>query len=105
MVASLVGPALERNPRRAARIKGSLALKATDHNAGVTLRFDPGRVVVAGSVDADALVTIEAPLVVLGKLGQGRHAIGALRRREARVRGGLRHPLVLWRVRRLLAAG
>lgn len=102
MVAGVVGPALERDPKRASRIKGSLALKATDHDAGVTLRFEPARVVVAGAAETGALVTIAAPLMTLGALGQGGHAVGALWRREARVKGGLRHPLLLWRVRRLL---
>lgn len=102
MIAFLLEPAVRKDPRAAARIRGSLALKVTDQNAGVTIEFDRGRVKVTGAMDPDASVIIEAPLLTLGALGEGGHAIRDLIRREIRVKRGLRHLQLLIRVRRLL---
>lgn len=104
IVASLLEPAMSKDPRAVAKMRGSLALKVTDRNAGTTLSFEAGQVTVTGSVDPNASVTIEAPLLTLGALGEGSHALRGLLRGEVKVKRGLRHPLLLLRVRRLLQA-
>ena len=102
IVGNLLGQAIYKQPRRAARIRGSLALRGTDRDAGVTTRFEGERVLVTGAADPDASVVIEGPLMTLAKLASGGHVVRAVLRREVRVRRALRHPLLLMRVRRLL---
>ena len=102
MIAFLMEPAVRRYPSKVARMKGSLAFKVTDQNAGATLKFERGRVVVCGDVDPGASITIEAPLLTLGALGEGGHAIRDLLSGEVKLRGALWHPLLLIRLRRLM---
>jgi hypothetical protein len=102
VTADLFGQASARRPGRAARLRGSLALQGTDHDFGTTVYFERERIRVTGSADPDALVVIEGPMMALAQLGSGGHALRACLRREVRVRGALRHPLLLIRTRRLL---
>ncbi len=102
MVAFLMAPAVRRNRRMVARMQGSLAFKGTDQNAGATLKCHRGRVEVKGDVDPDASITIEAPLLTLGALGEGSHAIRGLIRREVKLKGALWHPLLIIRLRKLM---
>lgn len=104
MVASLLEPGLAGEPKTAARIRGSVAMKVSDRDAGVTISFEPGRVAIDGDADPEASVVIEAPLLVLGALGSGGHALKELLNREVKLRRGLKHPLLLWQVRKLLLA-
>ncbi len=102
MVAFLMEPAVLSNRSMVARMQGSLAFKVTDQNAGATIKFCRGRVEVKGDVDPDASITVEAPLLTLGALGEGSHAIRGLIRREIKLKGALWHPLLIIRLRKLM---
>ncbi|MHB8492228.1 MAG: SCP2 sterol-binding domain-containing protein [Solirubrobacteraceae bacterium] len=94
-----------KQPALAARMRGSLSLIGTsDDRLGATVYFERDRIRVAGSPDRAASVVVEAPLTTLSTLGKGNTATRAYMRRELKVRGLMRHPLLLHHVRRLLAA-
>lgn len=102
VMGNVLGQAIFKHPRRAARIHGSLAFLASDRDVGVTVDFQGERVLVTGTPDPAASVVIEGPLMALMKIGSGGHATRVLLRREVRARRALRHPLLLMRVRRLM---
>lgn len=102
MVSALLRHPVETNPKLVRKMRGSLAMRATDREAGVTIGFKVGEVTITGTVDHKASVLIEAPILTLGKLGQGGHSVGSLFKGEAKVKGALRHPLFLMRARKLL---
>lgn len=104
VTAGVLRQASAKETRRAARLRGSLALQGTDHAFGVTVYFERERIRVTGRADPDALVVFEGPVMTLTKLGSGGHAVRTYVRREIRVRGLLRHPLLVIRARRLLGA-
>ena len=104
IIKSLIESGINENPQLASKIRGSLTLIAADHGLGITIRFTRDRVILSGDADPDAMVVIRAPLLTLGKLGEGGHAIRGLVKREVRVKGALRHPLLTSRVRRLMNA-
>lgn len=103
VTAGLLRQASAGDARRAARLRGSLALQGADYPFGVTIYFERERIRVSGHADPEALVAIEGPMMTLTRLGSGGHAVRAYLRREIRVRGALRHPLLVIGVRRLLA--
>jgi len=104
VTAGVLRQASARQSRRAARLRGSLALQGTDHAFGVTVHFERERIRVTGHADPDALVVVEGPVMTLTKLASGGHAVRTCLRREVRVRGVLRHPLLVIRAHRLLGA-
>ena len=104
VVAGLFREAGAKRPRRAARLRGSLALQITDHTSGATVYFERERIRVVGNLDPEASVLVEAPVMSFAKLGSRGYSTRAYLRREIKVRGMLRHPLLLSRVRGLLAA-
>ncbi len=104
IIRSLIESGINENPQLASKIRGSLTLLATDHGLGITIHFKPDRVKLSGDADLDAMVVIKAPLLTLGKLGEGGHAIRGLVKREVRVKGALHHPLLILRVKRLMGA-
>lgn len=104
IIRSLIEAGINQSPQLASKIKGSVTLLATDHGLGITIRFKPGRVVLSGDADPKASVVIRAPLLTLGKLGEGGHAVRGLLKRQVRVKGALRHPLLLVRVKKLIGA-
>lgn len=105
VTAGLLRQASAGHARRAARVRGSLALQGTDHAFGVTVYFERERIRVTGRADPEALIALEGPMMTLARLGSGGHALRVYLRREIRVRGVLRHPLLAIRVRRLLTGG
>jgi len=102
VTADIFRQAVAKRPGRAARLRGSLALQGTDYEFGTTVYFERERITVTGSADPHALIVIEGPVMALTKLGSGGHAGRTYLRREIRVRGVLRHPLLAIRTRRLL---
>ncbi len=104
IAAALMEKAVSRAPALARRMRGSFTLRATDYGTGVTVRFEGSRVAIAGTIDEDAWLVIEAEALLLARLAGGDHDLGALRDRRVRVRGLPRHPLFALRLRRLLAA-
>jgi hypothetical protein len=104
VVAGLFRQAAARQPRQAAQLRGTLGLQSSDHKSGVTVHFEGERIRVVGDVDPDVQLRIEGPVMSFGKLGSQSYAIKAYLRKEIRVRGMLRHPMQLSRVRRFLAS-
>jgi hypothetical protein len=104
MTAGLFAQASASRPGRARRLRGSLCFRGTDHRFATTVYFEGERIRVIGSADPDASVAIEGPMMTLAKLAGGGHALRGYFRREIKVRGALRHPLLLIRTRRLLGA-
>jgi hypothetical protein len=124
-VATLLGGLIESNlsarpelrpllhPRRPA----TFVIEATDAGAAASLRVGEGRVLVRSGAVGRAEVVVRAPsgtLVGLSSVplrwglpdpatGEGRQVIGALLRRDLRVRGLVRHPALLARLNRLLS--
>jgi len=104
VVAGMFRMAAAKRPQLAARLRGSLAFQGTDSEFGVTVHFERERIRVKGSADRDASVLIEGPMMTLTKLAAGDTEMRAYLRREIRLHGMLRHPLLLMRTRRLLGA-
>lgn len=103
VIAGLFRQAAAKQPQRAARLRGTLGLQSSDHKSGVTVHFEGERIRVTGDVDPDAQLRIEGPVMTFGKLGSPVYAVRAYLRREIKVRGMLRHPVLLSRIRRFLA--
>jgi predicted lipid carrier protein YhbT len=93
-----------KQPALAARMHGSLSFVGTDHKLGATVYFERDRIRVLGSADPKASVVIEGPMTLLSGLTSGNNAARAFIRREIKVHGLIRHPLLLRRVRRLAAS-
>lgn len=121
-LAALVGGLLEANlradPRRARLLRPArVEISAPDAGARVLLVLDPEGPLVTGSVEGPVDVRVMADSVRLPQLvaaplrlglpdplhPQGRAVLRALARREIRIRGLLRHPLVVTRLARLLS--
>jgi predicted lipid carrier protein YhbT len=93
-----------KQPALAARVHGSLCFVGTDHKLGATIYFERDRIRVLGNPDLEASVVIEGPMNLLSGLTSGNSAARAYLRREIKVHGLIRHPLLLRRVRRLAAS-
>jgi hypothetical protein len=119
MLGTLIEQNLARDPGRCRLLGAALvSLTASDADVAVTLRIGEGGVEVANGADPRAhlaVVTDAHRLLDLAgvplRLGlpdpltaRGREVVGALLTRRLRVRGLLRHPLVLTRLNRLLSA-
>jgi predicted lipid carrier protein YhbT len=104
VMAGVFRMASAKQPALAARIHGSLSFVGTDHKLGATVYFERDRIRVLGSPDPAASVVVEGPMAMLSGLTSGRSTVRAYLRREIKVRGLIRHPLLLHRVRRLAAA-
>ncbi len=103
VVAGLVRQAAAKQPREAARLRGTIALQSSDHTSGVTVHFEGERIRVTGGVDPDVPLRIEGPAMSFSKLGSQSYSTKAYLRREIRVKGMFRHPIQLTRFRRFLA--
>ncbi len=77
-------------------------MKVEGLNTGETIEFERGRVKISGVVDPSASIVIEAPLLMLGALNQTGDVLRGLARREIKIKGALQHPLLLFRLRRLM---
>lgn len=121
-LAALLGGLLEANlradPARARLLRRArVEISAPDAGASALLVLDPEGPLVAASADGRADVRVVADsarlLQLVGaplRLGlpdplhpQGRAVLGALLRREIRIHGLLRHPLLVIRLARLLS--
>jgi hypothetical protein len=121
-LAALVGGLLEANlrahPARARLVRRArVEISAPDAGVSVMIVLDPEGPLVVRSADGRADVTVVADsarlLQLVGaplRLGlpdplhpRGRAVLGALARREIRIRGLLRHPLLVSRLARLLS--
>lgn len=104
VIAGVFRMASANQPALAARLRGSLSFVGTDHKLGATVYFERDRIRVLGSPDHRASVVVEGPMTMLSGLTTGSGAVRAYMRREIKVHGLIRHPLLLRRVRRLVAA-
>ncbi|GIU98692.1 MAG: hypothetical protein KatS3mg014_0308 [Actinomycetota bacterium] len=123
-LAALVGGLLEANlradPRRARLLRPArVEIRAQDAGASVLVELRPDGVLVTGSADGEVDVRVAADAARLVELvaaplrfglpdplrPEGRAVLRSLVRREIRIRGLLRHPLVLTRLARLLSVG
>jgi hypothetical protein len=121
-LAALVGGLLEANlrahPARAHLVRRArVEISAPDAGVSVMIVLDPEGPLVVRSADGRADVAVVADsarlLQLVGaplRLGlpdplhpRGRAVLGALARREIRIRGLLRHPLLVSRLARLLS--
>jgi hypothetical protein len=121
-LAALLGGLLEANlrarPGRARLIRPArVGIVAPDAGVGVLLVLGPEGLVVAGSADGPVDVRVVADsdrlIQLVGaplRLGlpdplrrQGRAVLAAIARREIRIQGLLRHPLLVSRLARLLS--
>jgi hypothetical protein len=120
MLGTLIEQNLARDPARRRLLRPSVVtLTATDADVGVTLRIGGDGVEVANGADprphlavltdAHRLLDLAAVPLRLGLpdplTAPGREVLRALLARRLRVRGLLRHPLLLMRLNRLLSAG
>ena len=119
MLATLIEQNLTRDPARRRLLRpAAVTLTATDAGVGVTLRITHGAVAIVNGIDrhpqlrvsTDSIRLLELAAVPL-RLGlpdvltaRGRAVIGSMLRGRLRVRGLVRHPLLLTRVNRLLSA-
>ncbi|HEX6330587.1 MAG TPA: hypothetical protein VF129_04765 [Actinomycetota bacterium] len=119
MLAGLLESNLARHPRRSRLLRSGLVeIEATDAGVVATVRMAPGRVEIAGgradpgadlSVHAssgDLLDLAAAPLwagLPAPSSRDGRNVLGRLATGRVRVRGLIRHPVVLSRFARLLS--
>jgi putative sterol carrier protein len=93
----------ERRRRRASRLRGRLGLTATDYRASVTVDFRGDEIAIsdgdAGPLDA----SIAGPYKSLTELLQGRsNPLREHLRGRLKVRSRLSHPLLPFRVHRLM---
>lgn len=100
----LLAAAAQKDPETARRLRGSFCLITTDYRTGVTVRFEGERIVVDGESDPSAWIQIEGPAMVLAKLAGGDHQLATPKSQGIKVRGVARHPLFVWRLRKLLTA-
>jgi hypothetical protein len=120
MLGTLIEQNLLRDPARRDLLRPAVVtVTATDADVGVTLRIGHGGLEVVNGIDphpqldvsTDSHRLLELASVPL-RLGlpdvldaRGRGVITSVLRRRLRVRGLLRHPLLLTRLNRLLSAG
>jgi putative sterol carrier protein len=95
----------EERRRRATRLRGSLALDATDSKTAITIDFRGGEIWIRDGVaeSVDAYVGAPFPLL-LDLLGGRASPVSAAMRRRVRVRTSLRRPLFALQVLRVLKA-
>jgi hypothetical protein len=122
-LASMLGTLLEQNltrdPARRRLLRPAVVtLTATDAGVGVTLRIGHGRLEIVNGTDPHAhldvgtdshrLLELTAIPLRLGlpdvSTQRGRAVVASVLRGRLRVRGLLRHPLLLSRLNRLLSA-
>ncbi len=118
MLGSLIEQNLARDPSRGRLLAPTLvSIDAPDAEVGVTLRLDPGRVLVANGVRPAAGLTITADASRLLSLtdvpllfglpdplrAEGRSVLRDVLSRRLRIRGMLSHPLELARLTMLLS--
>jgi hypothetical protein len=119
LVASLLRQNLEREPARRRLLRpGVVAIRATDAEREVTLELGDGAAEVRAGGPTRAQLRVAGDSVELLELlgaplrlglpdpldARGRAALGSILARRIRVRGLLRHPILLTRVTRLLSA-
>lgn len=119
MLGTLIEQNLTRDPVRRRLLRPALVtLTATDAGVGVTLRIGRGEVQVANgtdphpqlivSTDSHRLLDLAAVPLRLALpdifTARGREVVASVLRGRLRVRGLLRHPLLLTRLNRLLSA-
>lgn len=118
MLGGLIEANLRADPERAALLRpGLVGIVAADAGVAITLRLAPGRVTVADGLlgrpqivvrtDSETLTELSAAPLRLGfpdaMAAEGRAVLGKLRSGRLRVRGMLRHPVLLSRLNRLLS--
>ena len=99
VISGLLRQASAQNPQRATELRGTVALQSSDYASGITIHFEGERIRVEAEKDPDALLLIEGPVLTFGKLGSFGYSAKAFLRRKIRIRGMLRHPLLLNKVR------
>jgi len=119
MIGSLIEQNLARDPdRRRLLRRGIAALAATDAGVAVTLRMSPGAVLVEHGADPRAQVLVRATGARLLTLAaaplrgglpdpvsrQGRAVLADVATGRVRIRGLVRHPLLVRRVTLLMSA-
>ncbi len=120
MLGTLIEQNLTRDPARRRLLRpGMVSLTATDADVAVTIRMDKGRVEVANggepssqlavSTDSHRLLDLASVPLRLALpdvlTARGRSVVASLLVGHLRVRGLLRHPLLLTRLNRLLSTG
>jgi hypothetical protein len=118
MVGTLIEQNLARDPTRVALLRPAVVtLTAVDAGVGVTLRIGDGDLEIANGEDPHPqldvstdshrlldLASVPLRLALPDVLSaRGRQVLVSLLRRRLRVRGLLRHPLLLTRLNRLLS--
>jgi hypothetical protein len=89
--------------RRAARLRGRMAMTDSEHDVSVTLDFRGDRIVICDGAEAPLDASIAGPHRELVGLLQGRtSALGSHLRGELRVRSSWRRPFFPLRVHRLM---
>lgn len=104
LVAQVFASASKQEPRLAAKLRGALAMQLGASGPAFTVRFERSRIRVESGAAGDAQLRLEAALDALPMLTSPRQALRPLLRRQIRLRGLVRHPIVAMRLRRLLAA-
>jgi hypothetical protein len=104
LVAQVFASAAKADPRLASRLRGTLAMQLGAQGPAFTVHFERTRIRVASGADASAQLKLEASLDALPLLSSSRQALRPLLRRQIRLRGLVRHPIVAMRLRRLLGA-
>lgn len=118
MLGGLIEANLQEDPGRADLLRpGVVGIVAEDAGVAVTIRLAPGRVTVADGLvgrpqllirtDGETLTELSTVALRLGLPDalspDGRAVLGKLRSGRLRVRGMLRHPVLLSRLNRLLS--
>ena len=118
MLGGLIAQNLERDPAREQLLRAALVgIEAPDAGVAVTLRLDPGRVLIDAGIDpgvqlrvvADSqrLLRLTASPLRFGLpdvfLPEGREVLGDVLARRVRIRGMISHPRRLARLTMLLS--
>lgn len=119
MLGTLIEQNLARDPARHRLLRPAVVtLTASDAGVGATLRIGRGEVEVANGTDPHAQLAVSTDAHRLLELAavplrlalpdvltaRGREVVASLLRGRLRVRGLLRHPLLMTRLNRLLSA-
>jgi predicted lipid carrier protein YhbT len=93
----------EKKRRRAARLRGRIAMTAADHDVTVTLDFKGSEIVISDGESAPVDASITGPYEALVRLLQGKgHPLLEHLRGRLRVRSCLRRPLLPLSLHRLM---
>ena len=118
MLGGLIAQNLERDPAREQLLRAALVgIEAPDAGVAVTLRLDPGRVLIDAGIDAGVQLRVVADSQRLLRLTasplrlglpdvftpEGREVLGDVLARRVRIRGMISHPRRLARLTMLLS--